>query len=1008
QAVKRKEAERSLQESEKRLSDIINFLPDATFAIDRSGHVIAWNRAIEDMTGVTAADMLGKGEHEYAVPFYGVRRPILIDLIFEPDNIIRERYAHIIHEKDILIADTTLPRPKGKAVTLMGKASPLYNRQGKVVGAIESIRDITDLKKAEHDLQRSEEWFRNLIQNSSDMIRIIGKDGRISYSSPSTRRILGYDRSALIGKDPFEFIHPDDREHARQAFAEVVKNTNPHSPTEYRLRHADGYYVDVEAVANNLLDVPDIDGVVVTVRPITERKRAEAALRESEEKFRGMADRISDIVLIVDKDFRLTYISPSFLKMTNRDASELLGKPLPITQLTPSEQEKVEAAFRDNQDLKTTGPLEISYTIPGRGPIILEFHGVPIQEGGVFFGVQLLAHDITNLRKTQDKLRSAYEHLAAVEQDLRRQYDEIAKSRQDLAESEKQYKTLFEGANDAILIGDRTTILNCNHSTEVLFGCSRDQIINHPITNFFTERQPDGQLSKEKASEKINATLAGKPQSFEWVQLRQDRTPVYVEVSLNRILIRGVYYVQGIVRDITERRKADVALRESESKFSLVFRNSPVALTLVSATDGVFVDVNDAFLRNTRYSREEVMGKTAKDLKLIPGQENRGRIDSALRSQQEIHGMEISCRIKTGEIRSCLISSSKIVMHGEPHILSTIEDITERKATEFAVQAMVRSIVGTTGLPSLRQITENVSSWLGADCVMIGEIHEDGRTVKVLSMLLDGKEVSGHIYPIKGTPFGNTVETGFCLFQDDIRNIFPGCKALDELTIRAYVGTPLRNSAGRVSGILCALSRNPLKSTLSLQEIIDIIAVKAAAEIESMQMTRALRESEQKFRSLVEYSLEGILILDFQGTILFANNSIARMLELHDCTGLMGRNVMEFVAPESRNDAMRDFGEVARGHDAYLAQYKVITAQGNEIYIESIGKIIGYEGKTADLVSIHEVTERKKAEDALSRSQHMLAEAMDLAHLVNWEYDVASGLFTFDDRFYALYGTTAE
>ncbi|HSQ92696.1 MAG TPA: response regulator, partial [Methanoregula sp.] len=112
QAVARRQMEHSLVESEKRLSDIINFLPDATFAIDHAGTVIAWNRAIEEMTGVPAAGMLGKGDFEYAIPFYGSRRKILIDLIFEPDDVVSAHYAHIMRKKDILIADTTQPRPK--------------------------------------------------------------------------------------------------------------------------------------------------------------------------------------------------------------------------------------------------------------------------------------------------------------------------------------------------------------------------------------------------------------------------------------------------------------------------------------------------------------------------------------------------------------------------------------------------------------------------------------------------------------------------------------------------------------------------------------------------------------------------------------------------------------------------------------------------------------------------------------------------------------------------------
>ena len=124
QAVHHRRAEATSRDHERREADIINFLPDATCAIDLSGHVIAWNRAIEEMTGVSASEMVGKGDYEYSIPFYGQRRPSLIDLIFGSDEIIAKKYAHIIRDKDILIADTTLPLLKGKPVTLMGKASP--------------------------------------------------------------------------------------------------------------------------------------------------------------------------------------------------------------------------------------------------------------------------------------------------------------------------------------------------------------------------------------------------------------------------------------------------------------------------------------------------------------------------------------------------------------------------------------------------------------------------------------------------------------------------------------------------------------------------------------------------------------------------------------------------------------------------------------------------------------------------------------------------------------------
>jgi len=137
--------EETQKQSENRFSDIINNLPDATLVIDPDGKVIAWNKAIEDLTGVKAEDMMGKGNYEYALPFYHNRRPILIDLIFKQDGEMAKNYTDILRkEREVLIARTTLPQPKGKRSVLWAKASPLYDDRGTVIGAIESIRDITE------------------------------------------------------------------------------------------------------------------------------------------------------------------------------------------------------------------------------------------------------------------------------------------------------------------------------------------------------------------------------------------------------------------------------------------------------------------------------------------------------------------------------------------------------------------------------------------------------------------------------------------------------------------------------------------------------------------------------------------------------------------------------------------------------------------------------------------------------------------------------------------------
>lgn len=202
----RRKMEEALRESERRLADIIDFLPDATFAINLQGRIIAWNRAVEDLTGVKAADMLGMAGQEYALPFYGKRRPMLVDFVLKSTRKIEKGYdLFLIKPGRLRIAEAWV-RTKGRETYLWGKASALYDSRGKIAGAIESVRDITDRKRFEDAIRKRETELENKARELEDVnaaLRVLLKhrendrrelEGKIlaninSFVSPSIERL---------------------------------------------------------------------------------------------------------------------------------------------------------------------------------------------------------------------------------------------------------------------------------------------------------------------------------------------------------------------------------------------------------------------------------------------------------------------------------------------------------------------------------------------------------------------------------------------------------------------------------------------------------------------------------------------------------------------------------------------------------------------------------------------------------------------------------------------------
>lgn len=287
--AQREMSEKALVESERRLADIIEFSPDPTIVIDNAGRVVAWNKAIAALTGVDAENMIGKGDYEYALPFYGERRPILIDLVKKMDERFAKKYIFVKKAGENLVSENYHPR-LGGGTYVSAKAGLLRNTSGEIAGAIETVRDITERKRAEEALRKTVQRLSelDLIINRSPAIAFLWRNAEgwpVEYVSDNIRQ-FGYTPEQFTGGDLSyaDIVHPDDLE---RIVSDVMRHTREHRAEfsqEYRIVSGDGNVIHTEdwtwARRDTEGNVTHYQGII---QDITERKKAEEELKRAKE-----------------------------------------------------------------------------------------------------------------------------------------------------------------------------------------------------------------------------------------------------------------------------------------------------------------------------------------------------------------------------------------------------------------------------------------------------------------------------------------------------------------------------------------------------------------------------------------------------------------------------------------------------------------------------------------------------------------------------------------------------
>lgn len=287
-------------------------------------------------------------------------------------------------------------------------------------------------------------------------------------------------------------------------------------------------------------------------------------------------------------------------------------------------------------------------------------------------------------------LITVLQHIAsgAIDSAVRRNAEEV-RERQRAEElmrgSEQRFRTLAETATDTIIAIDRNSrILFANSSAERLFGYRQEELVGQYLTMLMPERF---RAAHEQALARYLQTgkrhMVWNP--MELTGLHRDGRELSLEVAFGEVRENGEQTFTGIIRDISERKRSDEAVRASERTFSKAFNANPT-LSTISTLDGRFLNVNERFLQTTGYSRAEVIGKTALELNMWPNPENRSRLMQTLREKGFVRGFEVELRTRGGEHRMLLLSVEQIELEGQPCLLHSGQDITDRTQVEAALR----------------------------------------------------------------------------------------------------------------------------------------------------------------------------------------------------------------------------------------------------------------------------------------------------------------------------------
>jgi len=923
--TERKKAEPAVREADQKHRTLFHSNSTGIAITTLDGEVVDANQAYQDMVGYTLKELSGTNVRKLTPKkWHKLEAEATKHLMSEGYGIFEKEYIR----KDGTIFPVSL------------SAWLIRDGQGNPAGIGAFVKDTAQHQQPEKTLRKADARYKALFDRTLYCVYVHDFEGKFLDANDAALNLLGYTREELPSLNMSSLLGEDQLPTALKTLEEIQQTGRQKRTTEYKLTTKDGDYVWVETEASLIYRQGKPYAIQGIARDITERKRAEEKLPESEEKYRTILESVTEGYHEIDLAGNLTFFNDSLCRTLGYTRDELLG----MNNRQYMDEENAEKVYQIFNEVYRTGKpctrvdwevirkdgtkLSISSSVS----LIRDSQGKPI-------GFRGLSRDITERKKAEEALQESGEKLRA----------------------------MFESVTDGITIVDlEGKVVDVNEAQLRIFGYgSKEAVIGQNAFDSVAEKD------RAKAVEGMGKALEEKLAApAEYTLLAKDGREFEAEITVS-LLNDNSANPAGLVcviRDITERKRAQKALEESEEKYRTQFEQALDAIFVADAETGIMIDCNREACKLVGRKKSELVGQHQRILH--PPQKTRGVTKTFKQHLGEKQGRVLETQVitKKGEIKEVAIKANVIELRGKKLLQAIFRDVTERKRAEEALEEAKTRFEALFETANELIITTDAEGWI------LRANKEVERLSGYSKKELIGKSILEIAYPED--------KDKYVQFWQDILN---GLSPHYELRTISKTGV--------VSNLLA--SGNAIEKDRNIVEI----QYNAKDITEEKQAEEKLRESEEKYRTILESITEDYYEIDLAGNLAFFNDSLCQSLG-YTRDEMMGMNNRQYMDEENAAKVYQVFNEVYRtGKPCTRADWDVIRKDGTKLSISSSAslikdsqdKVIGFRGLSRD------VTQQKKAAEELRESEEKYRTILENVVGGYYEVDLA-GSFTFVNK----------